>query len=44
VEYDHALSIEHEGSLMTRREGLEQVIGFLQGIVLSEAKGEVTWA
>lgn len=42
--YDHALSIEHEDSLMTAREGLEKAIAFLQGIVLNEPKGDVTWA
>jgi sugar phosphate isomerase/epimerase len=42
--YDGALSIEHEDSLMTPREGLEKGIRFLQSIVLSEPKGEVTWA
>jgi len=42
--YDGALSIEHEDSLMTIREGLEKAIHFLQGIVLQEPKGAVTWA
>jgi sugar phosphate isomerase/epimerase len=42
--YDHALSIEHEDSLMTSREGLEKAIKFLQGILLTEPKGAVTWA
>ena len=42
--YDHALSIEHEDSLMTAREGLEKAILFLQSIVLNEPKGDVTWA
>lgn len=42
--YDGALSIEHEDSLMAPREGLEKAIRFLQGIVLHEPKGEVTWA
>lgn len=42
--YDGALSIEHEDSLMTAREGLEKAIRFLQSIVLSEPKGKVTWA
>ncbi|MFN6128216.1 MAG: sugar phosphate isomerase/epimerase family protein [Planctomycetota bacterium] len=42
--YDHALSIEHEDSLMTSREGLEKAIRFLQSILLNEPKGEVTWA
>jgi sugar phosphate isomerase/epimerase len=44
VGYDHVLSIEHEDSLMTSREGLEKGIRFLQSIVLQEPKGEVTWA
>jgi sugar phosphate isomerase/epimerase len=42
--YDGSLSIEHEDSLMTAREGLEKGIRFLQSIVLTEAKGTVTWA
>jgi sugar phosphate isomerase/epimerase len=42
--YDGALSIEHEDSLMTAPEGLEKAIHFLQGIVLSDPKGKVTWA
>jgi sugar phosphate isomerase/epimerase len=44
IGYDHALSIEHEDSLMTSREGLEKAIRFLQSIILNEPKGEVTWA
>lgn len=42
--YDGVLSMEHEDSLMTAREGLEKGVRFLQGIVLHEAKGRVTWA
>ena len=42
--YDGVLSMEHEDSLMTPREGLEKGIRFLQSIVLSESKGNVTWA
>ena len=42
--YDGALSVEHEDSLMTAREGLEKAIRFLQSIVLEEPKGKVTWA
>jgi sugar phosphate isomerase/epimerase len=42
--YDGALSIEHEDSLMTSREGLEKAVCFLQGLMLHEAKGKVTWA
>ncbi len=44
IGYDHALSIEHEDSLMTAREGLEKAIRFLQSIVLQEPKGSVDWA
>ncbi|HTG43882.1 MAG TPA: sugar phosphate isomerase/epimerase, partial [Verrucomicrobiae bacterium] len=43
-QYDGALSIEHEDSLMTAREGLEKGIKFLQSVVLSEPRGTVTWA
>jgi len=42
--YDGALSVEHEDSLMTAREGLEKAVRFLQSIVLNEPKGKVTWA
>jgi sugar phosphate isomerase/epimerase len=42
--YDGPLSIEHEDSLMTPREGLEKAIRFLQEIALREPKGKVTWA
>jgi sugar phosphate isomerase/epimerase len=42
--YDGVLSMEHEDSLMTPREGLEKGVRFLQSIVLHEAKGKVTWA
>jgi sugar phosphate isomerase/epimerase len=42
--YDGVLSMEHEDSLMTPREGLEKGVRFLQSIVLEEAKGKVTWA
>ncbi len=44
VGYDYALSIEHEDSLMTAREGLDKAIGVLQGIVLNQPKSDVTWA
>ncbi len=42
--YDGVLSMEHEDSLMTPREGLEKGVSFLQSIVLGEAKGSVSWA
>ena len=44
IGYDGVLSVEHEDSLMTPREGLEKAIRCLQSIVLQEAKGAVTWA
>lgn len=44
VGYDGALSIEHEDSLMTSREGLEKAIRFLREVTLLEPKGDVTWA
>lgn len=44
IGYDHALSIEHEDSLMSASEGLEKAIHFLQEIVLQDPKGAVTWA
>lgn len=42
--YDGVLSMEHEDSLMTPREGLEKGIRFLHDILLREPKGEVAWA
>ncbi|MBI3415634.1 MAG: sugar phosphate isomerase/epimerase [Verrucomicrobia bacterium] len=42
--YDGVLSMEHEDSLMTPKEGLEKGVRFLQSILLNEAKGAVTWA
>lgn len=44
IGYDGVLSMEHEDSLMTPREGLEKGVRFLQSILLEEAKGKVTWA
>ncbi len=42
--YDGALSMEHEDSLMTAKEGLEKGMSFLRSIILDEPKGQVTWA
>ena len=44
VGYDGTLSMEHEDSLMSPAEGLRKGVEFLQGIVLREPKGAVTWA
>ena len=42
--YDGAISIEHEDSLMSPREGLEKAISFLKDTMMFEDKGAVTWA
>lgn len=42
--YDHALSIEHEDSLMSGNEGLSKAIKCLQEVLLFEDKGEMYWA
>jgi sugar phosphate isomerase/epimerase len=42
--YDGVLSMEHEDSLMSPREGLEKGVRFLQDILLHEPRGAVTWA
>lgn len=42
--YDYVLSIEHEDSLLSKREGLEKAIGCLKNVLLFEDKGAVTWA
>lgn len=44
TDYDGVLSMEHEDSLMSPREGLEKGVRFLQDILLGEPKGKVTWA
>ena len=44
VGYDHAISIEHEDSLMSPGEGLRKAIEFLRPIVISQPKGEAYWA
>ncbi len=42
--YDGALSIEHEDSLMSAREGLEKAIAFLKGVIIREKPGVAYWA
>lgn len=44
VGYDGALSMEHEDSLMTPAEGLRKGVEFLQGLIMRDPKGAVTWA
>lgn len=44
VEYDYVLSIEHEDSLMSAREGLEKAVYFLKEVMLKENPGQMWWA
>lgn len=44
VGYDGAVSIEHEDSLMTGKEGLEKAIKFLQDVIIFEGTQEMWWA
>ena len=44
VGYDHAISIEHEDSLMSPSEGLRKAIEFLRPIVIAQPKGNAYWA
>lgn len=44
IGYDGALSIEHEDSLMSAREGLRKAIAFLQSVLISEPAGPAPWA
>jgi sugar phosphate isomerase/epimerase len=43
VGYDHAISIEHEDSLMSPSEGLRKAIDFLRPIVIAQPKGNAYW-
>jgi sugar phosphate isomerase/epimerase len=44
VGYDGAISIEHEDSLMSPQEGFEKAVAFLQGVLLKEPRGKMSWA
>ncbi|MCD6219791.1 sugar phosphate isomerase/epimerase, partial [Candidatus Calescamantes bacterium] len=44
VGYDYVLSIEHEDSLMSSKEGFEKAVSFLKEIIVSEKPGEMWWA
>ncbi|QFU81188.1 sugar phosphate isomerase/epimerase family protein [Natronorubrum aibiense] len=44
VGYDGALSIEHEDSLTSSREGLEKAVDLLERAVFREQPGEAYWA
>lgn len=42
--YDYAISIEHEDSLMSGREGLLKAIQCLKNVLIFENRGEMFWA
>jgi len=44
VGYDGALSIEHEDSLMSGREGFEKAVAVLRNVLIKEKAGEAYWA
>ncbi|WP_433633090.1 sugar phosphate isomerase/epimerase family protein [Halomicrococcus sp. NG-SE-24] len=44
VEYDGVLSVEHEDSLTSSREGLEKAVELLQRVVFQTTPGEAYWA
>ena len=43
VGYDYAISIEHEDSLMSPKEGLEKAIAFLQENMIRESNDAEMW-
>ncbi|MCI8549736.1 MAG: sugar phosphate isomerase/epimerase [Lachnospiraceae bacterium] len=42
--YDGAVSIEHEDSLMSVKEGLEKAVSFLKEVLIEEKPAEMWWA
>ncbi len=44
VGYDGVLSIEHEDSLLSGKEGFQKAVAFLKEIILREPKGKMWWA
>jgi len=42
--YDYAISIEHEDSLMSGNEGLQKAIQFLKNVLIYEDRGTMYWA
>ena len=42
--YDGVISIEHEDSMMSPKEGLEKAISFLKEVIIYEQPGEMWWA
>ena len=44
VGYDGVISIEHEDSLMSPKEGLRKAIDFLREVLITEKAGDMFWA
>jgi len=44
IGYDDVLSIEHEDSLMSSREGFLKAVAFLKDVIIAEKAGEIWWA
>ena len=44
VGYDGAVSIEHEDSLMSPKEGLEKAVRFLQEVIITQPPAAMWWA
>ncbi len=44
VGYDGSISIEHEDSLMSQKEGLEKAVEFIGGIITKQSAGRMWWA
>ena len=44
VDYDYAISIEHEDSLMSVKEGLEKAVTFLKDVMIEEETSGMWWA
>jgi sugar phosphate isomerase/epimerase len=42
--YDYAISIEHEDSLMSGKEGLLKAVNFLKNVLIYEERGDIFWA
>ncbi|MBU2495529.1 MAG: sugar phosphate isomerase/epimerase, partial [Candidatus Omnitrophica bacterium] len=42
--YDGVLSIEHEDSLLSGREGFLKAVAFLKEVIFSEPRGAIWWA
>lgn len=43
VGYDYAISIEHEDSLMSQKEGLTKAVSLLKDVLITESVGEAWW-